>query len=102
MSEAIKEGPANLQRGLETVGGKLVLTKEALIFSPHDANFQRQKESIDLDSIQSVSRAWTKFLGFIPLLPNSLCVSTKNEDFYFVLSGRDAWALAIEGQVHGL
>ena len=34
----IKEGAANLQKGIETVGGKLRLTNQRLLFKAHKLN----------------------------------------------------------------
>ena len=94
--KVIKSGKANLQRGIETVGGVLSLTKDHLRFVPHDTNFQREPVAIGLGEIQSVTKSWTKFLGFIPLFPNSLDVATAAEVYRFVLSDRDGWALAMQ------
>jgi hypothetical protein len=47
--------------------------------------------------MQSSQPCWTKFLGIVPLLPNSLAVFTKQgTEYRFVLFGRRAWAAAIE------
>jgi len=95
----IREGPANLQRGIETVGGKLWLTSERLIFESHRFNVQTGATVVELSDIQSSEPCWTKFLGLIPLFPNSLAVHTKaGAEFRFVLFGRSAWAAAIESQ----
>ncbi len=92
----IKSGVANLQRGIETVGGKLHLTNQRLIFVAHKLNIQGGNTSIARSEIQTCKKCWTKFLGFIPLMPNSLAVYTKsNEEYRFVLFGRGAWAAEI-------
>lgn len=93
----IKQGAANLQKNIETVGGKLYLTNQRLIFEPHAINFQRGITEIAVPSIQSARACWTLFLGLVPLFPNSLAVCTKNgTEFRFVLFGRFAWAAAID------
>lgn len=97
--EIIKNGAANLQKNIETVGGKLYLTNQRIIFESHNFNIQGGTNEIELSSIQSINKCWTKFLGIIPLLPNSLAVLTKQgTEYRFVLFGRDVWKAAIEAQ----
>ncbi len=96
----LKEGPANLQRGVETVGGKLYLTDHRLIFESHALNIQRGETVVRIASILTIARCWTKFLKIIPLLPNSIEVTVKEgERFRFVLFGRDAWVNAITARI---
>jgi hypothetical protein len=96
----IEEGAANLQRGLETVGGRLFLTDHRLVFEPHAVNLQRGVTVVDLAQVQSTRACWTKFLGLIPLFPNSLAVYTKEgTEFRFVLFGRHAWNAAIQARL---
>lgn len=93
----IKYGASNLQKGLETVGGKLLLTNQRLVFEANKINFQGGSTEIKLSDIQFSEKCWTKFLDFIPLIPNSLAVYTSaGEEYRFVLFGRDAWAAAID------
>ena len=100
--QVIKQGAANLQRGIETVGRWLYLTNQRLVFEAHDMNIQRGSTEIELPDIQSSEKCWTKFLGFIPLMPNSLAVYTKaSKEYRFVLFGRGAWAAAIDAQKRG-
>ena len=95
----IKESGANLQRGIETVGGRLFLTDQRLFFDTHSFNVKSGSEEIALSDISYVIPIWTKFLGVIPLFPNSLRVSTKQGTFFdFVVNGRSAWKSAIELQ----
>ncbi|MBN2146545.1 MAG: hypothetical protein JW726_04115 [Anaerolineales bacterium] len=95
----IKEGPANLQKNIETVGGKLYLTNFRLIFEAHSINIQGGITEIAVADIDRLDKAWTKFLGLIPLFPNSLEVRIKGGQAYrFVLFGRDEWAAAIQAQ----
>lgn len=92
----LKQGPANLQRDIETVGGRLYLTYTRLIFESHGFNVQCGVTLLPLSDIVSITKCWTKFLNLIPLLPNSLAVvTTSGQDFRFVLFGRTAWASAI-------
>lgn len=98
--QPIKEGAANLQRGLETVGGRLFLTSHRLVFEPHAVNIQTRVATVELANVQSTRACWTKLLGLIPLLPNSLAVYTKDgTEFRFVLFGRHAWSAAIQARL---
>ena len=95
----IREGVANLQKNIETVGGKLFLTDQRLIFEAHALNFQGGTTEVALANVQSTVPCWTKFLGIIPLVPNSLAVITsQGVEYRFVLFGRHAWAAAIDSQ----
>ncbi len=97
--QLVKKGAANLQKGIETVGGKLHLTNQRLVFEAHKINIQDGSTEIKLSDIQSSEKCWTKFLGFIPLMPNSLAVYTKaGKKYRFVLFGRGAWVAAIKAQ----
>ncbi len=97
--QVIKEGPANLQRGIETVGGRLWLTNQRLIFESHSINVQTGVTVVELSDVQSSEPCWTRFLGIIPLFPSSLAVHTKGGgELRFVLFGRSAWAAAIDSQ----
>jgi hypothetical protein len=92
----LKNGAANLQRGIETVGGRLYLTNRRLIFESHAFNVQRGATSIPLTDILSVTKCWTRFFNLIPITPNSLAVKTvQGHEHRLVLFGRDAWASAI-------
>ncbi len=92
----VKAGSANLQRGAETVGGKLYLTNRRLVFESHSFNVQRGATSIPLGVIDSVVKCWTKFLNIIPLAPNSLLVTTaQGQEHRLVLFGRDVWVSEI-------
>lgn len=97
--QIIKQGAANLQKNIESVGGKLMLTNQRLVFKAHAMNVQGGTTDVPLSDIQSVQPCWTKLLGIIPLFPNSLAVHTKKGvEFRLVLFGRQAWADAIEQQ----
>jgi len=96
----VLEGDANLQRGLETVGGKLFLTDQRLFFQSHALNVQSGPTQIELSDICGTRLCWTTFLGLIPLFPNSLAVETATgPEYRFVVSGREQWATAIGAQV---
>jgi hypothetical protein len=95
----IKDGAANLQRGIETVGGWLYLTNQRLIFESHAFSIQTGATIIALENITRARKCWTKFLNLIPLFPNSVAVATKEgKEYRFVAFNRQAWIDAIEGQ----
>lgn len=94
--QVLKDGAANLQRGVETVGGRLYLTNQRLVFQPHRFNVQSQQAELELGGVRSVRPCWTKFLNLIPLVPNSLSVGASQGEYRFVLFGRRAWASAIQ------
>ncbi|EQD55503.1 hypothetical protein B1B_09196, partial [mine drainage metagenome] len=84
-----REGVANLQRGVEIVGGKLFLTNQRLFFQSHSFNIQTGATDIPLPQILGTRLCWSKFLGVLPLLPNSLAVDTVGGvEYRFVLFGR--------------
>ena len=96
---AIKDGAANLQRGMEAVGGKLFLTNFRLVFESHKFNIQAGATIIPLVDISETKFCWTKLLNLLPIAPNSLAVFTsKGKQHRFVLLGRNEWKLAIDGQ----
>ena len=97
--QVIKEGTANLQKNVETVGGKLCLTNQRLVFEAHKFNVQRGVTEVELSNIRALRPCWTRQWGLFPIFPNSLAVYTKHgEEYRFVLFGRSVWAVAIEAQ----
>lgn len=97
----IREGAANLQRGLEAVGGRLFLTNRRLVFSSHALNIQTGRTEIPLADIRSVAPCWTRFLG-VPIAPNALAVRTPTDEHRLVLFGRSKWAAAISSATSAL
>ncbi|HBN54099.1 MAG TPA: hypothetical protein DD456_08765 [Stenotrophomonas sp.] len=95
----LREGAANLQRGMEAVGGRLFLTDRRLLFRSHGFNVQDGDTEIPLARIRGARPCWARLLGVLPLLPNSLAVATDERDYRFVLFGRRQWLAAIEAQV---
>jgi len=96
----VREGLANLQRGIETVGGKLYLTTKRLIFEPHAFNIQRSVLVIPLEEVRELRPCWTRFLNLLPVTPNSLAVmTTDGGEYRFVVWRRYEWKEAIERQV---
>jgi hypothetical protein len=98
----VKNGAANLQKNIETVGGKIYLTNQRIVFESHKFNFQSGVTAIELSNVQSSEKCWTKFLGLLPIFPNSLAVYTKQgQEYRFVLFGRVAWSAAIDATKRG-
>jgi len=95
----VREGAANLQRGAETVGGRLFLTDQRLVFQSHSFNIQTGATEIPLSQVRGTRLCWTRFLNLIPLLPNSLAVATSSgAEYRFAIFGRKEWATAIGAQ----
>jgi len=94
--DEIRDSAANLQRGIETVGGWLYLTTQRLIFEAHALNIQSGRTVIPLSHIKDMWKSWTRFLGILPVFPNTLAVATKKGKTYrFVIGDRDRWIKAI-------
>jgi hypothetical protein len=93
---AVRDGAANHQRGLETVGGRLFLTDRRLVFESHGLNLQNAPTVIDLADVSGIEPGWTLFLGVVPLMPNALIVRLRDGTVHrFTLWGRAAWSTAI-------
>lgn len=96
--QVLKEGPANLKRNVEAVGGKLYLTNQRLVFESHAFNVQTGVTECELGEIESAEPCWTTLL-FIPIVPNGLTVTTRSGERYrMVVFGRRGWADAINAQ----
>ena len=95
----VKESRANLQRGVESVGGHLYLTDRRLIFESHKFNVQSGATEIPLSDVADMRKVWTKFLGAIPLAPNSIALKTTGgQEHRIVCSKRDDWIEAVRSQ----
>lgn len=93
----VKEGFANIMRGIEAVGGKLFLTNFRLIFEPHPINFQTELEITNINDIKKINMIWTRVFGILPLVPNSFELELQNDNkLRFVVNGRRKWIKAIE------
>ena len=98
--QVIKVGRANLQKNIETVCGWLCLTNQRLDFEAHKFNVQVGTTEVELSDVQSSQQCWTKFLGVIPVFPNSLAVHVREgNEHRFVLDDRASWATAIEAHL---
>lgn len=92
----LHQSGANLQRGIETVGGHLYLTTRRLVFESHRHNVKTGRTVVRLRDVEDVWKCWTKLFGLLPIFPNSLAVATAGGKTYrFVLFGRDKWIVAI-------
>ncbi|WP_299299071.1 hypothetical protein [uncultured Brachybacterium sp.] len=92
----VRSGGANMQRGAETAGGKLFLTTERLVFVGHAFNVRSGPSEVPLALIAEVGTAWTKLLGVIPLMPNSIAVTLRDGTVLsYVVTGRTSWIEAI-------
>lgn len=94
----LRQAPANLQRGIEAVGGRLILTADVLLFQPHALNVQTRSLAVPLSAIVSLQPRWTRLFGLLPVAPTSLAVRLDNGDEHrFVIGKRDQWIAAIAG-----
>jgi hypothetical protein len=92
--DIIKEGRANHFKGVEGVGGKLVLTDRRLIFKSHKLNIQTHQESFDLGRIQRISA--TRTLG---ILQNGLTLELITNDRHrFIVDEPTDWVEKIVKQ----
>ena len=81
------DGPANLFRGIEGVGGKLFLTNKKVIFKAHKINIQKVQTNIDyLDIKELIKRKTYKFIN------NGMRIITKEGRKYdFIVNEREKW-----------
>ncbi len=77
---------------MEAVGGRLILTADALMFQPHAFNVQRQTLSLPLRQIVAIQSCWTRLFGLLPIAPTSLAVRLEDGKRYrFVIGKRTQW-----------
>ena len=83
--EIVGKFAANLLRGVEGVGGRLIVTNQRLLFEAHKLNLQRAPLAIPLDQISDVAESRT-----MGLIPNGVTVTCRTgEQHRFV-----AWSRA--------
>jgi len=81
------EGPANLFRGMEGVGGKIFLTDKKLIFKSHKINIQKGQTNIEYKNIKEIIKRKTA-----KIIDNGIRIITNdNKEFDFVVNERDLW-----------
>ncbi len=85
--KVMKSGFANHFKGIESVGGKLVLTNKRLYFKSHKLNFQNHELSLELKDIKEHVKVNT-----LSIVPNGLKIILKSgEEERFVLNRRNDW-----------
>ena len=95
MKDTIKQGPANLFKGMEGVGGKLYLTPTQLIHKPHVLNIQSEETVLELANMEKVFLHSNRMIFFY--IPNGLTVTMKDgKEYKFVVYGRKEWKEVIE------
>jgi hypothetical protein len=95
----VKEGRANLLKGINSIGGKLHLTNLRLVFESHGFAQSKAATIIDLSTIASVQECWTRLLGIIPVAPNGIAIdTTQGQEHRLALSKRGTWIDAINIQ----
>ncbi|MBS1643506.1 MAG: hypothetical protein JST36_00575 [Bacteroidetes bacterium] len=81
------QSPANHNKGLEAVGGQLLLTNHRLVFKSHKVNIQNHELIIPLAEIAQVSRF--KSLGIVN---NGLEVTLRNgTNERFIVQQAESW-----------
>lgn len=81
------EGPANLFRGLEGVGGKLFITNKKLIFNSHKMNIQKGQTDIPYENISEIIKRKTA-----KLIDNGIRIKTNDgNEFNFIVNEREQW-----------
>ncbi|PZX50600.1 GRAM domain-containing protein [Algoriphagus chordae] len=96
-SEEIEtEGPANLFRGAEAVGGKLFLTNERLIFKSHKINIRTGQSNFPYETITDVQARKTG-----KLIDNGLRIlTTDGSEFDFVVAERASWMEKLQEKIN--
>ena len=81
------EGPANLFRGMEGVGGKIFSTNKKVIFKSHKINIQKGQTDIEYENItEIIARKTAK------LINNGIRIKMRNgKEFDFVVNEREKW-----------
>lgn len=90
--EVVDKFAANLMRGIEGVGGRMILTTQRILFEPHRINAQTDPLEVPLASIEEVGP--TDMLGFVP---TGISVRVRGgEEHRFVVWGRKRIIAKIE------
>ena len=94
----IMDGAANHFRGVEGVGGWLLLTSDEIIFKSHAYNIQTHETQIPLNKIAQV-----KGIATAGLIPNGLHIFlTDGSVEKFVVNKRKLWIQTIDSIIHKL
>ncbi|MGO0059497.1 GRAM domain-containing protein [Brevibacillus fluminis] len=87
--------PANLMRGIEAVGGKMTITNERIIFTPHVLNIQTKPLEIGIHEITAVEKRNSLFI-----VPNGIKIVVKHGQAYkFVVWKREELIGLIRGAI---
>lgn len=90
------EGPANLFRGIEGVGGKIFLTNKKMIFKSHHINVQKGQTDIEYSTIKELVKRKTA-----KLIDNRIRIIMNNgKEYDFVVNERDLWFEKITERLH--
>lgn len=89
--EMLFQAPANHIRGIEAVGGWLIITDQRLLFRPHRINIQKTEWSVPLQELIRVEPRRT--LG---IFPNGLRAVTASGEERFVVEDRMPWSREVE------
>lgn len=82
--EVLGKFGVTLRRGLEGVGGRMILTNQRLLFEAHGINLQREPVSIPLDDIRGV-----KTYNSLGLVPNGFTVQCHSgREYRFIAFNR--------------
>lgn len=89
------EGPGNLFRGIEGVGGKLFLTNRKVIFKSHKINIQNGQTEIAYENITELIKRKTA-----KLIDNGIRIKTNDgKEFNFVVNEREKWMEKLNGKL---
>lgn len=76
----VLEKSANMLRGIESVGGKLIISNLRIIFKSHSVNFQKGETEIIINEISDLGQS---------MLPNAMWINTKSgKKYQFIIWGR--------------
>lgn len=90
--QILADKPANMFRGIESVGGRIKITTKKVIFKSHALNIQRTTEEIPLNNIESVTKRNT-----MGIIPNGISIKLKSGvEYKFVVTGREELISLIE------
>lgn len=93
--ELLADVAANLFRGIESVGGRMKITNQRVLFEPHTVNIQKQPAEILLEQVAEVRKRNT--LGVVP---NGILIRTKSGiEYKFVVWGRERLINLIQGHL---
>ena len=80
----LADAAANLVRGIESVGGRLLVTNSRLVFRSHTVNLQRMPAEVPLDQIAQILRH-----NYLGIVPNGIRVRLKSGvEYKFMVWGR--------------